>query len=262
MVPRAAVLLSALLLTGPPAWAQILRGAVLDSTSRRPVVGSRVTALDASGATSAYAVTDSTGQFVFRLPAVGAYRLRAARFGYTTRLTESIILDSAFAASVTVLLTPSAVPLDTLTVIAEKMAVERQIPWLAEDGFYDRRRKGFGYFLTRSDIATRDPARMTNALRGLSGVGVVCSGRRMPVTCDAFMPGALTMFLGKVCLPSVVLDGVVVRVGGSSGGSSIDELLNPFNMEAIEVYTSPAGIPPQWGGYISPCGAIVAWSRR
>ena len=62
--------------------------------------------------------------------------------------------------------------------------------------------------------------------------------------------------------PSVVLDGAVLQVGGVSGGLSADELLNPFNIEAVEVYPSAAGVPVQYGGYMSPCGAIVAWSRR
>ena len=35
-----------------------------------------------------------------------------------------------------------------------------------------------------------------------------------------------------------------------------------FNLEAIEVYPSPAGLPVQYSGYLSPCGAILLWSRR
>jgi len=64
-------------------------------------------------------------------------------------------------------------------------------------------------------------------------------------------------------MPSVVLDGVVLRVGGvGNGGDPVDQLLNPFNLEAVEVYTSPSGVPVQFRGYVSPCGAIIAWSRR
>jgi hypothetical protein len=59
-----------------------------------------------------------------------------------------------------------------------------------------------------------------------------------------------------------VLDGVVLRVGGTGGSGSLDGLLNPFDIEAIEVYPSPAGVPVQYSGYMSPCGAIIAWSRR
>jgi hypothetical protein len=42
----------------------------------------------------------------------------------------------------------------------------------------------------------------------------------------------------------------------------VDQLLDPFNIEAVEIYTSPAGVPVQYKGYLSPCGAIIAWSRR
>ena len=69
------------------------------------------------------------------------------------------------------------------------------------------------------------------------------------------------MFIGKGCAPTVVLDGVVVTAGGSGGTGDLDSF-NPFNLEAIEIYPSPAGVPVQYSGYMSPCGAVLLWSRR
>lgn len=87
---------------------------------------------------------------------------------------------------------------------------------------------------------------------------------RFGVRCDVFPPAATTMFFGQICLPTVVLDGVVLRAGGyrRPAGDLVDDLLNPFNIEAIEVYPSPAGVPVQYAGYLSPCGVIIAWTRR
>ncbi len=78
------------------------------------------------------------------------------------------------------------------------------------------------------------------------------------------MPASTMMFTRGSCHPSVVLDGVVLRAGGigKPGDPTLDRLLNPFNIEAVEVYPSPAGVPVQYQGYVSPCGAILAWSRR
>jgi len=262
-VARAPSVAAVLLFAASPAVGQILRGTVLDSSSGRPVAGAHVIVLVDVRTTVGNVVTGADGVFAFRLPAVGAYQVRVSRLGYSPKMTEPIGVDSSFLTSVQLQLVPSAVPLDPLTVAAEHVVVEKQLPYLADAGVYDRRHKGFGHFLTRSDIEKRDPQLMTNALRGLSGVQVVCTGRRLPVRCDVLMPAAATMFFRGVCLPSVVLDGVALRVGGvGSPSATLDDLLNPFNIEAIEVYTSPAGVPVQYSGYMSPCGAIIAWSRR
>ena len=78
------------------------------------------------------------------------------------------------------------------------------------------------------------------------------------------MRAANTMFFRRPCRPSVVLDGVVLQPGGtgSRGDLPLDALVNPFNIEALEVYPGPEGVPVQYSGYLSPCGAILVWSRR
>ena len=63
------------------------------------------------------------------------------------------------------------------------------------------------------------------------------------------------MFILRGCTPTVVLDGAVV------GRGDVD-VVAPHSLEAIEVYPSAAGVPVQYSGYLSPCGAILLWSRR
>ncbi len=207
------------------------------------------------------AVSGSDGQFSVHLPAVGDYRLLASRLGYVNNITEPIAVDSTGEASAILRLIPDPVSLDTVSVVAKKgvPAAERPIPFLVDAGFYDRQRKGVGYFLMHADIEKRDPVIMSDVLRGLPGVRVQCTSA---LRCRITMRAATTMFFGKKCEPSVVLDGVLLSAGGSGGAGSVDALLNPFNIEAVEVYPSEAGVPVQWGGYVSPCGAIIAWSRR
>ena len=249
-----------LLLAPFPAVAQVLRGTVVDSASGQPVAGAQVTALPVTEAPGAQTVTGRDGHFEFHLRRAGDYRLRARRLGYSPRITQPITIDSTFEATVRLWLTPVAVSLDTVRVVAEHVPVEKRLGYLVDAGFYERQRLGFGLFMTRAHIDTMMPRVMSDLFHGISGVRVACERSR---SCDLLMPAAASMFVRGVCWPSVVLDGVVIRAGGlKQDPRTLDELLNPFNVEAIEVYRSPAGVPVQYGGYLSPCGAIIAWSRR
>lgn len=256
---RCLLAVALLLHTTSPGAAQIVGGTVLDSASGRPVAGAHVAVLAAAGSVVNDTVTGADGAFMFRLPAAGDYLLRVSRLGYSTKITQRIGVDSTFVASVQLWLAPNAVSLDTLIVVAEHVLVEKRLSFLVDAGFYDRRRKGVGYFFVRAQIDNLRPRVISDVFYGLSRVRVVC---RRSGLCDLLMPGAGTMFVRGTCFPSVVLDGLVLRVGGPSGGLRLDELLDPFNVEAIEAYPSTAGVPVQWGGYVSPCGAIIAWSRR
>lgn len=248
----------ALLIATSPASAQVLRGVVLDSLTGARVTTARVVVLTAAGTQVTDMAAGSDGSFAVHLSAPGRYRVRVSNVGYTTRTTEPIQVGVTFQASVLLRLLPKPFPLDSIVV-----EVPRRVSYLAGVGFYARRRAGWGYFLTRDDIASRSSAvRISDALVGLAGVRIICdNSRAFGGSCDVATPGSGSMYLGKQCLPSVVLDGVVLRAGGSSNSGLLDDLLpNPFNLEALEVYPSPAGVPVQYRG--SACGAIIAWSRR
>jgi hypothetical protein len=255
---RLLAVLSTMLFTAPAA-AQALRGTVVDHRSK-PVDGVRVSVSAATGTMVGDTVTGAGGEFVFRLPVGGGgYVVRASKPGYSTAVTQPIDVQAGFDASVQVRLQPSPVSLDTVTVVAQNVAVEQQLPYLAQAGFYLRKRRGIGRFLTRADLDKTRSDRLTDALRGMPGVRIVCNGQY----CDVQAPGAATSFTRGVCQQTVVLDGVVLRMGGvSGGGDPVDQLLNPFNLDGVEVYSGPSGVPVQFKGYMSPCGAIIGWSRH
>jgi len=265
---RVPAVLLPLFLLPQPAFAQVLGGTVLDSVSGKPVVGARVVVLDSAGKGLSAAATGSDGRFSFHLPSAGDYRLRISRIGYPSRITEPIGVSAAVSASLVVRLTSTPISLDTLIVVAA--AVEKRPQFLVDAGFYRRQRVGFGHFLTRDEIDKRDPLILTDLLHGMLGVRVTCGGQqrdRAPQgpgsRCTVTMRAANTMFFRGKCNPSVVLDGVLLQPGGTAGGGlSLDDLVNPFNIEALEVYPGPEGVPVQYSGYLSPCGAILVWSRR
>jgi len=249
-----------------PARAQTLTGVVLDSVSQAPVVGARILLLDSAGTAIKALTTSSDGQFTFSIPHLGDYRLLIGRIGYPISISKPFVFSSAFTARVSLSLPSNPITLDTVTVVARE--IERRLPYLVDAGFYRRRQEGFGHFLTRAEIAKRDPLILTDLLHGMSGVRVTCGeqqgGPRGPGPhCTVTMRAANTMFFRGKCNPSVVLDGVLLQPGGTaSGGLSLDDLVNPFNIEALEVYPGPEGVPVQYSGYLSPCGAILVWSRR
>jgi hypothetical protein len=251
--------LSTMLVATAPAAAQGLRGTVVDQRSK-PVDSVRVVVSAAAGGSVGFTLTGADGEFSVPLPMVGAYVVRASKPGYATLLTQPITVVPGLDASVQLRLAPAAVTLDTLTVVAQSVAVEQQMPYLAQVGFYARKHRGLGRFLTRADLDKTRSDRLSDALRGMPGVHIVCGGAQY---CDVQAPAATTTFTRGVCQQTVVLDGVVLRNGGiSGGGDPLDQLLNPFNLEGVEVYSSPSGVPVQFKGYMSPCGAIIAWSRR
>jgi len=252
--PRLVAAVAIVHLIAFPGKAQVLHGTVVDTTSEQRLAGAYVLVFNAAGTKVGDTVASADGRFTFHLPTAANNTLRASAFGYAT-VREPVAVSSAFELTVLVQTAPNPVRLDPYTVVGEK-----QVPFLAEVGFYHRQRMGFGHFVTRADIDRRGSLVMSDLLRGLLGVRVTCS----PPPCDVEMRAARTTFTRGPCRPTVVLDGVVVLVGGirAPRALKVDEILNPFNIEAVEVYPSAAGVPVQYGGYMSPCGAIVAWSRR
>jgi hypothetical protein len=64
--------------------------------------------------------------------------------------------------------------------------------------------------------------------------------------------------MGGECFPLVFMDGAYV---GTTGGLNVDQLVPAGSLEAIEVYASAAGMPPEFNRRGATCGAIVFWTR-
>ena len=89
---RAALPLAAFLCFAAPAAAQVLRGQVVRAETDRAVRGALVVLLDEQGVQRGAVLTDSTGRYLVRAPAAGAYRLRAEVVGLPVVTTEAIQL--------------------------------------------------------------------------------------------------------------------------------------------------------------------------
>ncbi len=160
-------------------------------------------------------------------PATAEVRIRAGR-------TDSLVFS----------LTALATSIAGVLVQDEAEARSRRI--LA--GFWERRERGFGYFLTRDDIEKRDAHEFADLTRMVPSVNIALRNGRKTIRFRS--TGA------RDCPPQYVVDGMRIENG------SADEFI-PQDIEALELYSGPATIPPQFAPRFNSytCGAIVIWTR-
>ena len=133
-------------------------------------------------------------------------------------------------------------PLDLGEIIVEgrPMMADRKLR-----EFFQRRATGRGSYLAPWEIAEIPASRVTDILRTMRGVLVSPDrfGSRVSVT------------RGCQDEPTVFLDGIEIR------DPDINGLLQPGDVNAIEVYNNAAQIPPQYERGTSGCGVILFWTR-
>jgi hypothetical protein len=181
------------------------------------------------------AVTDGDGRFQLPEVATGLYLLRVESLGYQV-VEQRIRVMGASPFDIQVQLAPEALALEGVVVTSMRS------PRLAAGGFYDRLAMGHGTFVTREQIDARTPLRTSDIFRAMAGVQVRSSPRS----------GVGLITLRGGCRPDIVIDGL--NLGSDL---SVDEVLIPSDLEAVELYRV-AGAPPQYSR--NTCGVILLWS--
>ena len=217
-----------------------LRGVVIDSATRTAVSGAEVSAT----ALRQFARTDDRGQFTLdKLPA-GQIELSIRRVGYEPQ-RETILATGGPRDSVLIVLVAQPAMLSGVNVSAAERRQREGIK-----GFYARRARGVGAFVTREDLEARHARVPTDALN-LPGIAVVHTRYGTAVR---FTTGAS---LRRSCPPTLWID------GQRAPRMELDDI--PVNdIEGIELYHGPSVTPGQfWQGNESntSCGTIVVWSR-
>jgi hypothetical protein len=185
---------------------------------------------------------DSGGFRMVNVP-VGIGKVTVRRMGFAPATAE-VRLRSGRTDSLVFALTALATTLAGVVVEDEYEARSHRL--LA--GFWERRSRGFGYFLTRDEIEKRDAHEFADLARMAPSVSVgTRNGRRV----IRFRGSS-----GRDCPPQYVVDGMKIENG------SPDEFV-PQDVEAIELYSGPATIPPQFAPRFNSytCGAVVIWTR-
>jgi hypothetical protein len=182
-------------------------------------------------------LTDSAGRFALELP-LGAIVINFRRLGFEPR-------DSN--------LTISELPRDSLVMILvalpqELEGITSQASRLVLVDFFRHKGSGGGRYLDRDQIEAFHAQKTSDIMRRMPGLSLVPdrNGRF-----ELRMRGN-----GSNCPPDFWIDGVRAPF------LNVDDL--PLeDVEALEIYNGPAGLPPEYlNRFGNPaCGAIVIWTR-
>lgn len=190
------------------------------------------------------AVTNETGGFAFAAISPGATMVSIRRLGFAAD-SISVILRAGRVDSLVLIMASMAASLPGVTIEDEMDARSHRI--LA--GFWERRSRGFGHFMTRDEIDKRDAHDFVDLTRMIPSLrAVTINGRRTLRFNGSTQP--------VDCPPQYVVDGMRIEQG------SPDEF-SPHDIEALEFYSGPATVPPQFTNraFTKTCGVIVIWTR-
>ena len=224
--------------------AQVVRGKLLDQYTNQPIPSATVTLVRPDNTpVGPTTKTGNDGSFSVQAPAPGIYRLRADLQGYLAAVTPAVELGQGDQINITWRLLAGVVQMRPIAIVASSRRPTGRL-----GGFYDRaQRRGFGTFITREQIDQRRPFFVSDLLRTLPGLQVVPARR-------GFGYDVLTT---AGCRPAVFLDGIQFPLMGET----IDEIVNPMNLEGIEVYAHAPEVPAEFVAPRNNCGAIVLWTR-
>jgi hypothetical protein len=270
LLPLAASLLAA------PLAAQVLRGKVIDAATGAAVPAAAVRALS-EGHDVGHARTAADGTFSFPLRVPATVRIEAQRTGYRTTLTGELPVGTRETVDVEVKLSAEAIAMEPLRVTARAEPPRRRS--LEPTGFYDRERQGVGKYLRREDFENRGNTNLAQVLSRVQGTAIYYSGTSQYIYFPrSGSPGAARLSVtprppvmgqgvapakwgppNNACLPRLFVDGVRVAYDAQN---DINAVVNPEQVEAIEVFRGPSEIPVQYNDNNSQCGVIVIWTRK
>jgi hypothetical protein len=202
-------------------------------------IGGAVVALLRSGMG---AISDSSGNFNIPLTIAGTDTLEVRFVGYEPGTVE-LYLEPNRVTRVVLLLSPTTVRVADLNV-----EIERSETPALYAGFYRRKNKGIGHFITPEEIARRQPRYTTDMLRSVPGlaVGATRGGRATVTVTRELIPCEPVVFIDGLYLPSMPVDDILAN-----------------DLGAIEVYLGPSQVPVQYATLApTACGAILVWTRR
>jgi len=235
---------AAVVLTGAPVRAQSIHGKLIAEGTDRPVAAASVRLVTDQGARIGEGTkSDANGVFELKAPAEGVYRLRAERSGFQTAVSPAMELRPREEVGIEFHLLPDTLLLRPVVVTAHS----RQAPGKL-GGFYERQASdGFGTFITRDRIDRERPFEVTDLLRTVPGLNVLPARR-------GFGSAVRTT---EGCTPALYLNGLRFPMMGET----IDQIVSPNDVEAVEVYAHAGEVPVEFQSPRSRCGAVVVWTR-
>ena len=233
---------------------QTLRGRILDSDTREPVMLAYVGLMAAEGEMVVAALATTEGDFELTAPDGGSYFLYVSRTGYETLVDG--LFDIGDQATMDVQVGLRARPVELAPVVVE---AEAQRSPLEVAGFYDRAIMGQGTFLVREEIQRKAVDKISDAFREIPRI-IIDESRPLTGSMAVMQyPSVQIMRSGRLCSPTFYLDRHVIAMGGDQVVRP-DDFVTPAEVEAIEVYTRPSEIPTGFDE-LTNCGVVLMWTR-
>jgi hypothetical protein len=242
----------------PDQWTASIVGVVTDT------VGSGVADVEVLIPGTEFATrADDAGVFRLGLIPPGTVLLQVRQVGYRPNEVQVAVEvgETVEIAQGVLSLTPLATRLADVTVEAEAPTSGRDL-----SEFEMRRRTTTGSFITRAEFQNEgSPQKPTDVLRRMRGIKIV--NRRGGGLLVLTSRGRSRTIMGRsisgregegVCVPLFFLDRLYI---GDSNSMDIDDLLPLVDVEAIEVYTSTAGLPQEFNRPGAACGVVAIWTR-
>lgn len=192
------------------------------------------------------AISDDSGRFHVAQMPVGARGVFVRRLGFAPQRAPIQTSPIGSIDSVLVVLVAVVHSLPGVVAMEPHDSLSRKV--LAE--FWARRSRGFGKFVTRDEIEQKGASRFVDVVRSVSGLSIMNYQGRQEIR----FRGAAHGSMFRDCPPQYWVDGMPLERG------SAEEFM-PENVEAIELYASPATTPPQFATRSQTCGTVVVWSR-
>jgi hypothetical protein len=241
------------------AHAQVIRGTIVDSETREPVVLAYVGLLAPGRELVVAGLAEFDGTFSLEAPQEGSYFLYVDRTGYRPILDGLFELGAGGELELSIGMRPEPVELTPLVV-----GVEGGVADLSAVGFYERRDRGFGHFIERETIERVAVDNLTDALRNIPRLQVTTPAPSAVAPTQVLSPQIFVRYGTEYCSPTLYIDGRPVVFGTTQATRRAvrpDDFVDPSEVEAVEVYTSPADTPLVYentGG----CGVVVIWTRK
>ena len=184
----------------------------------------------------------------------GPVLLTVRRLGYLSQ-TQTIMLREGEVSYVDLTLPEVVSPvvqLPTAMIVAQPRAIRS----VFQQGFILRKlNHPGGVFFDREDISRMNPRYTSDVFRMSTGLNSVRDRRGQT---QWFMRGAT----GTASCPArFFIDGMSVALMGMS----IDELVNPTDVEGIEIYKGMSSVPGEFSGKSinddSRCGVVAIWTK-
>ena len=188
------------------------------------------------------AKTNGAGVFVLDSLALGTQTLEVRALGYVP--VSRLVNVTATAPPDTIRMTSIKALLDTIRVTGTRVYNADM------NGFEMRRRGGMGRYISREDIDRRRPYDFTSLLYSVPGTRVSFRAGQVSV--------AMRGTFGN-CTPAIYIDGFQQMLDYES---DLNFLVQPDEIEGVEIYNSGASTPAQFSGRGElGCGSIVVWTR-